>query len=260
MPYAIVQQSLEMPTVERLAAAFRNAPGLVAGDAQLLARDAYGILLKNLSLEHAGGLQAALAAQGLETEVVAEEYLPGLAPAQRIRRADCLPESLMVYDALGRAVPVEWGRLMGIAAGVVRMIEFKQGRARRVLLGRFSSLAPGWADSDYSEVVTETRFKEEQNLRLVLELILAGGQQRYSINAEQFAFDYLGERRTEDLGANFVWLVRDLALYAPQAVLNRGSLRLLEDPPQAFSYPSRSAFQEEIVWLLWRAAQGLPAK
>jgi len=249
-----------MPAVERLAAAFRNAPGLVAGDAQLVARDAYGILLKNLSLEDASDLQAALAAQGVETEVVAEEDLPGLPPAQRIRRADCLPESLMVYDPLGRAVPVEWGQLMGIAAGVVRMIEFKQGRARRVLLGGFASLDPEWADAEYCEVVTETKFKEEHNLRLVLELILAGGQHRYSINAEQFAFDYLGERRTEDLGANFVWLVRDLARFAPQALLNRGSLRLLEDPPQAFSYPSRNAFQEEIVWLLWRAGQGLPPR
>jgi hypothetical protein len=246
-----------MPAVDRLAAAFRSTAGLVATDAQLLARDAYGILVKSLSLEDADGLRTALAAQGVETEVVAEENLPELAPAQRIRRADCLPESLTVYDPLGRAVPVEWGQLMAIAAGVVRMIESKQGRTRRVLLGSFSTIGSEWTEAEYTNVVTETKFKEERNLRLVLELVLVGGQRRYSINAEQFAFDYLADRRTNDLGANFVNLVRDLAGYAPQALLNRGGLRLLAEPPQAFSYPSRNAFQEEIIWLLWQAGRGL---
>ena len=47
--FAILQRSLEIPDVERLKRAFRSVKCLTDSDAHTLARDAFGILVKNLS-------------------------------------------------------------------------------------------------------------------------------------------------------------------------------------------------------------------
>jgi hypothetical protein len=75
---------------------------------------------------------------------------------------------------------------------------------------------------------------------------------------ERFNFAYLGERRTKSATANFTALVRDLIQFAPHAALNQGAFRLREDPGELFAYPSKSAFYEEIIWLLWRSGQTRP--
>ena len=47
--FAILQRSLEIPDVDRLKHAFRSVKCLTDSDAHTLARDAFGILVKNLS-------------------------------------------------------------------------------------------------------------------------------------------------------------------------------------------------------------------
>src|SRR4051794_33090931 len=98
MPYAIVQKSLDLlPTVEQLRNAFKGIPGLTSADAVILGKDAFGIVVKRFSRENAIKLQAALLAQGVETEVVEETGIPGLPPGKNVNRLDCTPEALVIY-------------------------------------------------------------------------------------------------------------------------------------------------------------------
>ena len=54
---------------------------------------------------------------------------------------------------------------------------------------------------------------------------------------------------------NFALLVQDVTTFASAAILNRGAESLRHDNTVTFHYPTRHAFEEETVWLLWSAMQ-----
>src|SRR5260370_38237511 len=97
MPYAVMQKSLEPPSVEQLKAAFRDVPGLTEVDAHILGQDAFGILVKHFTFENATALQTALAAQGVETEVLEEGLPPELPPAGAGTHVGSAPGALLLY-------------------------------------------------------------------------------------------------------------------------------------------------------------------
>jgi len=105
MPYAVMQKSLEAPDTGRLKIAFKGIPGLTPLDAAILCKDAFGILVNGMELDAANQLQAALAAQGVETEVADEATLPVLPPIRNVNQLDCTPEAMVIYDPLGRNFP-----------------------------------------------------------------------------------------------------------------------------------------------------------
>jgi hypothetical protein len=253
MLYALLQTSLIPPEVERLKRAFHVLPRLVEADAHILANDAYGILVKNLEGHDAAALQGALRVEGIETDLVPQQSLPALPACKLVRRLDCRPDALLVYDPLGRTFPVEWGQMQLIAAGQVRVTEFPRKQTVKSV-SRFT--ADGEA---HVEPVVEVSYREERNARLLADLLLAGGAVRFHIEADRFAFDYLGERRRAEVSDNFALFIRDLAKNAPAAAINRGAFHLREEPATLFPYPSRNAYDEEIIWLLWhlgRARKG----
>ncbi|EEF60544.1 hypothetical protein [Pedosphaera parvula] len=260
MPYAVVQKDLEAPAIERLKAAFRNVPGLTAIDAQTVGNDAFGILVKGFTLENANRLNQALQAQGVETEVVEESMLPTLPPGPNTTFVDCTPEQLVVYDSLNRPVQVDWQSVVLIAAGKVPLIEFNKIRVETPA----SPFDPANFGREYEyqpRTNTEYETREERQHHLLLEIILEGGISRYGIDAGKSAhllFRYLGERKTRDLQANFTLLIQDLASFAPHAAVNRGTYYFRERAAQPFFYPSKNAFYEEIIWLLWKLSQKQP--
>lgn len=247
MSYAIVQTTLIPPSVEQLQRAFRAVKFLTAVDAHILAKDAFGILVKDLTPENAAALQGALRAERVETEIVEECLLPELPPTKFLTRLDCAPEALVLYDPLGRSFRVEWGHLWMIAAGNVLLSEFVEQRKVRRDFSRDGG--------DSAQPVIETVTREEQNYHLMLEIILSRRVARYSVKVERFNFAYLGERRTKSVASNFASLVRDLIEFAPHAALNQGAFCLRDNEGELFTYPSKSAFLEEITWLLWRLSQ-----
>jgi len=94
-----------------------------------------------------------------------------------------------------------------------------------------------------------------------LEVVIAGGGLRYHMageRAKQPLFQYLAERRTEDLPTNFKLLVQDMCRFAPGVTINRGTYYLRENNPDALVYPSKKAFNEEMIWLLWQLLGGRP--
>lgn len=242
MPYAIVQASLDPPTVDQLRRAFAMVPELTRADAAMLVRDAFGILVENLSHQAAQSIRRSLATQDVATEIVPQDGLPALPETKVLRRADCLAECLVVFDALGRPKPLPWAQVVLIAAGTVTRTEVRRIRTERVArYGRMPVVMP------------EFRDREHEVSRLALEIIALDGPLRYQVQPDRFQYGYLGERIQRTAADNFVLLVRDLMALAPHASANRGAVLMQQDPPESFAYPSRRAFEEEMIWILWKA-------
>lgn len=250
MPYALIQQVPVPPPLEKLQRAFRAVRCLTPADAHSVGRDGFGILVKHFSAEDAARLQSALHAEGIETEIVEQQLLPELPPVKFMNRMDCLPEALMLYDPLGRSFPLEWKNIMAIAAGSVRLSEFQRVQESRAKFQFNSHGIPS------AVTIFDVSRREQLNFHLLLEIILTRAVQRYSVTADRFNFAYLGERRTKSLPANFTLLVRDLIQFAPQARLNHGAQLLRDNTAEVWSYPSKNAFTEEIIWMLWQMKKG----
>ncbi len=261
--YALLQKSLERPPIERLRVALGSVRGFAPADAPGLANDAFGILAKNLDAEQAAQFQQALEAQGIGVDIVAETALPKMPSTKFVRRLDLGEDALVIHDAIGRPVPVEWRHVALVAVGSVYTIEF----ARRETVapkagGLFGTRRPGFLRDVTSEeplTVREVRTREQRAERWMLEIVLARAVARFSLevgDAAPLLFRCLGEERTEDVAENLGRLVRQLAARAPQALQNRGAYFLRQEPATVFSYPSKNAFYEEITWMLWRSLQG----
>lgn len=248
MTYVVMQKDLEAPPVEKLKSAFRALPFLRDIDAQNSANDAYGILIRNLESPDATALQSALAQEGVETEIVPQASLPVVPSANLAKQGDLLPDALVLTDSLGRETAVEWNRVLLIAAGNVRMNEVRKVKA--------TLEEPQFRGSGISyDTVADVKSRSESRYRLLLEIILAGAKLRYSIPVEEFSFDCLGSRQTKSVPQNVTLFVQALAQFAPHAGLNRGAFFMCEMADELFPYPTRNAFYEEIVWLLWRTSQ-----
>jgi hypothetical protein len=265
VPFAVLQQTLDIPDVERLKRAFHGVPGLVEADAYGLARDAFGILVKCETVERAALLQGSLRREGIETQIVDEADLPVLPPTKFLRRVECLPEGLRVFDTLDRDFLMPWGQVLMIAAGSVKVSTFERVRVERDVHGGAPPL-PGRGLFDRTprlrveqEVGYDT--KEQQSPHLMIEILLGQNAARLSITADRnsgLLFHYLGERRTASLPQNFALLVRDLAQFAPHALLNHGARQLHDGVDALFAYPSKNAFVEEILWRVWHWQTGQP--
>jgi hypothetical protein len=248
MAYAIVQKELVVPELEQLKRAFTVSPRLTSLDAQTVANDAYGILLRDLPANEAAALREALLKEGVATELVEEGKLPTIPPAKIARQAEFQPTHLTLYDSMKRASEILWSDIIFIAAGYVRMREV---RRHRTSLDEPSLVGAGVA----VDLASGAESHEEQHYHLLLDIFLTTGTSRYSVTADEFAFDHLGARLSDDLAVNFVFLIQDLVARAPQAGLNRGAFKASQRPPELFPYPSKAAFHEEITWMLWRIGQ-----
>ncbi len=119
-----MQSRLEIPDREALRRAFRAGGGLTPLDAPHVARDAFGILLKNLEHEDAVTLHQALGREGIETELVNQAELPKLPDWKQVRRLAVRETGLVVCDPYGRELEIPWENFSLISAGLVWDTEF----------------------------------------------------------------------------------------------------------------------------------------
>ena len=256
--FAILQRSLEIPHAEKLKRAFRSVHGLTNSDAYTLANDAFGILENNLSPTDAVTLQGALRAEGVETAVVLQHDLPQLPPTKFVHQMDCLPDALVVHDAIGREFTVAWEQILLIAAGRVRLTVFEQERVTPSQSPLRETLDTWWPAKprgrSFSPSAPEYISREREVPKHLLEVLLTGAVMRLQIEGERFRFNYLGDRKRPELAENFALLARDVMSFAPQALVNRGAYFLRQNTPAVFEYPSKHAFHEETTWMLWQMA------
>jgi hypothetical protein len=258
--YAILQKTLDLPPVDALRRAFTSVRCLVDSDAHSLGNDAYGILVRNLGVEDAMTLQRALAAEKIETEAVPQLMLPQLPSTKFVRRIEYGPDALLVFDPLGRAVPIELRHLMLIAAGNVLSTRFLRKTIPPANAGFFAPAT--WGRRPRSSLLASMPRVESREIRtgiLTIELILTRAVARYSIVADEYApllYRCLGQRATTEPTENFRLLLEDLGRAAPEARCNRGAWLLRQNPPALLEYPSANAFFEEITWMLWQDHAG----
>lgn len=253
--FAVLRKGVEPLTMDRLERAFGKAPGLTPADAGILCKDALGILVRNFEAVQATALQAGLKAEGVEVEVVEESRMPVLPTGKMIRRLECKPEGLTVFDSIGWKASVAWGDVMLIAAGRVKQATFPRTRAEgdEVRTESIHISAHGMPVKVRPEFEYTSRESAEWFLRI--EIMLAGGVERYSIEGGNFDFACLGERASKSLAHNFCLLVRELVRFAPHAVLNSGASSIIAGPGEVVAYPRKNVLEDEIVWMLWWAAK-----
>ena len=74
MSYAILQVDIA-PSVDQLKRAFKSLKSFTEADVVKLAREACGILVKNISLAEGSSLQRALQGEGVPTQLVEAKLL-----------------------------------------------------------------------------------------------------------------------------------------------------------------------------------------
>jgi hypothetical protein len=252
MTYAVLQTGQNSPSIEQLESALQQVPGVTAMDAQILRRDAHGVLVKGFELGRASAMKLALAAQGIEAEVVEDKTLAELPQAMQLNKVGFSPEAFLIYDLVGRSIPLDWNNISVIAAGRARMTEFTTEPATR--------FAASPAKENDTRLASARQTKEEQKDHLLLEIITRGATHRYNTVADRpetiFLFQSLGERRCNEPLLNLAMFVQELAKFAPAAALNYGAYQLCENRDATFTYRSKTAFYREITWLLWMLSTG----
>jgi hypothetical protein len=248
-----MQTGQEPPSVEQLRNAFHHVPGLAALDAAIMGKDACGVLGNGFEPGQASALQAALAAQGVSSEVVEEKSLAPLPQPRQLARLEFAPDALMIDNLLGRVYPLAWNDIWLIAAGRAPMAEFKREEVEKVVMVRQRGIS-------VPKVIKEDVTREERNGHLLLEIIARGAAVRCHAIASRpdafLLFQCLGSRRGKDASANLALLVRDLSGRAPAAMLNCGAYQMTQDGAAPFSYASQTAFYREMTWLMWMDSTG----
>jgi len=247
--YAVLQKDVGHPSAEQMRRAFRSFSTLTDADAVRLAANAQGILLRHLSADEARAFHRALLAEGVPAAMVAESELELLPASKSLHRLSLTDTALEVYDLLGRAKPVPWSEIALVAAGSVRNVEITLTQTERTGVNLHSTFGV------WPKKVVESVRKVESDSQLIMEIVLAGGAARYELDAVQFPFRYAVDRPELSMREKFVWLVREISTRATRAILNRGASDVRHGVQLVRGYPSRQAFLEEIIWLLWNATR-----
>jgi hypothetical protein len=247
--YAVLQKDGSRPGAEQIRRAFRSFSNLTDADAVRLAANAQGILLRNLSSDEARAFHRALQVEGVAAAMVPENELKLLPESKSLHRLTLTEQALEVYDLRGRPLPVPWNAIALVAAGAVRHVDIGLTQTERVTV-QLNSLFGIWPKK-----TVESVRKVESESQLILEIVLAGGATRYELDAARFPFKYTLDRPEFSTLEKFVWLVREIATRATQAILNRGASDVRNGIQLVRGYPSRQAFTDEMIWLLWNATR-----
>jgi hypothetical protein len=254
MTYALVQTEETPPTLAQFKQAFRAVKRFAELDAVKAARQNYGVLLKGQPQEDAATLRQAFQAQGVGAETVPDAELAKLAAPKFTKRAEFQPQALLIYDVLGRAVPIEWKHIELIAAGNVsrvNVVSFEVEETELVLGGEFGL-------TEQTVISKSTRL--ETDAVLTLDIIVAGGQMRFQIEGDSFLFKHTFDRPDLDARQKFAELARQLLQRAPHALVNRGAAQLRNGEPMPMLYTGKQTFADESAWLLWRAKRQASAQ
>jgi hypothetical protein len=247
--YAVLQKGSDSPSAEQIRRAFRTFSNLTDADAVRLAANAQGILMRQLGIDEAKALHRALQAEGVAATMVAESDLQLLPNSRALHRVELTAPALVVFDLMGRSLPVSWSELTLIAAGTVPHIEMTRTESIRTTV-KLHPMFGVWPVK-----IAESGRDLEMGTIHILELVVASTAARYEINATQFPFKYVIDRPGLSVTEKFVWLVHEIAQRATNALLNRGARDVRDGVRLVRGYANRQMFTEEMVWLLWSRGQ-----
>lgn len=252
MRYALLQQTLEQ-TITRadLEEASVVAPSVARADCARLHRELFGIVVNNLEETEARALQAELARRGFPTELVAEDHLPQLPAARRTPGMSIEPAGLVCLDHYGNREVFPWDQFVFAAAGFLLHL---QNRPERVMEWQIDA-GPRGSVSRRVGFSTVSTWKNEPEFRV--EFFFAGNIGRWQCVVTETALARFNDRpvRLRDRDA-----LRAMLQQLQQLPPDRTNLGIKKAAAgEVFTYPSERAFEEEIVWSLYRLSRSAPA-
>jgi hypothetical protein len=248
--YAVVQISLER-SISRdvLESAIMATQQLAKPDCARLVRESFGIVAGSLLQADALALQAALRARGIETEVVNEADLPSLPVPHHPQSVDVAEDGVTFTDYTGQATLYPMSVFVYAAGGYVKHLAAPQRKLE--LVQRF---VPRQGMMTNLEMVTERNAKEVVEFRI-----------EYYFTQEPFRFQCVLDDKAIVRVNGQVLKLRDhtqlnslLLTFAnafPADQTNLGIRKIVTG--QEFIYPSVHAFEEEIIWSLYRMTHKL---
>jgi hypothetical protein len=247
--FAVLQRTFAGLSAEHLKRAFSSFVNLTDADAVRLAANARGILMRQMNRDGARALQSALENEGVGVAIVREDELPRLPEGKTLHRVELTPEAFIVYDLLGRSKPIDWNSVALVAVGVVSRFGFTRTQTEKTEL-RLNSLTGVWP-----KTTVEVGHKIEWGSTALLEMLLAGGEARYQIEAMEFPFKFVIDNPALSIPEKFIWLVREICQRATHAILNDSARAILDGQETVLEYQSRQALADEMVWMLWNQSQ-----
>lgn len=248
MTYAVVQATLEKPTLTQLRDGLRAALAAAGdfpytpADAGPVRRDAFGILLEGLTVGQARLGQRELARVGYATHIVDEQQLLDLPPTQTRRVVEPNPDGLLLRDPLDRPEIIGYDHVVLVAAGMVGDQRF--ARERRRVPGTGNERSP----AIYLLNVTETTDYEQR-----LDMLFDCPPWRIRAYGHRLTYACLGAEVTNRAEINFMHLVRRLGQHLAPGILTRGAAAVAHLDDTVAVYPTARAFEEELIWHYWYA-------
>jgi hypothetical protein len=240
--YAVLQNSLEQ-CIDRgtLEEAVMATEELSPPDCARLVRELFGIVATNLSEADALALQSALQARQISTEVVEESALPVLPLPRHVRALNLRDKGIELIDLYNQMTSWEWPHIVFAAGG--GMLHLREVQKQR--------LAPVGGGRDGIRAVIVTRHQSEKFPEFRLELFLPADSPRaqwvLTRDSVLTVNDTHIRLRDEDQLASLLAALGNAL--APEQI-NFGIKRVMANEP--FTYPSVHAFEEEIIWSLYR--------
>jgi hypothetical protein len=256
----------QLPVEPRqLAGTLAKALGIVRYDAlNALKRNPY-IPFEDLSAEAAGAGLRVLSQDGVRAAVVGAERLPARPRAFTVHNADALEDGLRVQTSLaGKMRTVTWEEVEVVSAATVSETSIAHGldggRARDdVTAARYAAAASyGMVGVSRAARSGQDEYKPQSKSELyqVLCVMPATAEVEIRFRADQFNYDYLGERLTANSAENFRLLAADVLGRAGRALANGWARVFVETgalpPPIDKHHLARLN-----LWLRLRAREGL---
>lgn len=245
--FAVLQTSLEQVfPVETLQEVVKKVPAICAPDCGRMSREAFGVLASDLPEADAAALCEGLRGFGLETEVVPVKKL--FRPPQGLvtRNLGLTPEGLLAGDPLGRDLVFEDAACIFLAAGRLKDRALRQKMEKYQEVKRDMS---GHGSRVETRVVKKDKWEESMICRI--EVYLRKEPFRLIWQCDDQKPAYWGGKAVIATDRDALEAIfRELRERFAGGNLNRG---LTQGAAADWVYPSRSAFEEEIVWRFSRA-------
>jgi hypothetical protein len=237
--FKVILTKPELPepmVVARALAAIRKTP---VQDQVQAARSSWGVIAENLEAQDGQILANALNEAGLASALVpALSPLPEAKPV--VRWDPSVAEDLILIAAAG----------ITITSTTTKSIKEGPTSAQK-LLNTGILLTTGLPIHFGGKERTVEKTQQNSDLLLYLDLVYKNPARRRRLDAQQFDYSFLKERKLYFILGNFKLMLGDLARQVPAAWRNHGTKVLLENKPiPTMGYESLDDLERETRWLL----------
>jgi hypothetical protein len=258
--YTVLLAKPEIGDLNVLAGVFETVRGVTRNDGMLLARQCWGFLAENVSIEEADKVVKICRDSGIEVLVVPAEKISAVPKYETFTKADCRLDGLIYTlepkEGALRQDIVLWDKVLVASAAPVKeqKITVKVTKEGPSMVARAASMGVMMTTGVPLKIGKTKEVKKESvefEIIFYLELYFDAPPFRVRMRSDKFDFSYLGARKGYATLVNFGLLLADIDSLAPKAVKNRGFKGILKKETLSFmGYDSVDYFDKECRWLI----------